>query len=131
MLHNMIKLEALLMGILNSVTVGGSGNATIKTANVATSTSSGKVTFSVENNPTWWGMCAHSMSTSRPASGILFFAEGSSDAPCGYKNVGCFLQSSTNRPSKSYNASTHKVTFTQYSTKYRIPADTEYMLFYI
>ena len=119
------------MGILNSVTVGGSGNATIKTANVATSTSSGKVTFSVENNPTWWGMCAHSMSISPPASGSYFFVNGSSNAPCGYKTSTYTLKSSANRPSKSYNASTHTVTFTQYSTKYRIPADTEYILFYI
>lgn len=126
------------MGILNSVTVGGSGSAAggsgsaaIKIANVATSTSSGKVTFLVENDPTWWGMCAHSMSTSRPASSSYFFVEGSSDAPCGYKNRAYTLTASTNRPSKSYNASTHEVTFTQYSTTYQIPANTEYMLFYI
>lgn len=120
------------MGILNSVTVGGSGSAAIKTANVATSTSGGKVTFSVENNPTWWGMCAVSMSTSRPAaSSNYYFANGSSDAPCGYKDRGYALTASANRPSKSYNASTHEVTFTQYSSKYQIPANTEYILFYI
>lgn len=124
------------MGILNSVTVGGSGSAAIKIANVATSTSNGKVTFSVENNPTWWGMCAYEMPSTSPASGIFFFVEGSSDAPCGYKDAAYILQSSTNRPSKSYNASTHEVTFTQYSSKYhsskyQIPANTKYMLFYI
>lgn len=119
------------MGILNSVTIGSSGGTTIKIANVATSTSSGKVTFSVENNPTWWGMCAYSMSTSRPASDTFFFVEGSSNAPCGYKDRAYTLTASTNRPSKSYNASTHEVTFTQYSTTYQIPANTKYMLFYI
>lgn len=119
------------MGILNSVTIGGSGSAAIKIANVATSTSNGKVTFSVENDPTWWGMSAVSMSPTPPASGIRFFVEGSSDASCGYKTEAYALRSSTNRPSKSYNASTHTVTFTQYSSNYQIPANTEYMLFYI
>lgn len=119
------------MGILNSVTIGGSGSAAIKIANVATSTSSGKVTFSVENDPTWWGMYADSMSTSRPASSSYFFVNGSSDASCGYKSRSYALSTMMHRPSKSYNASTHTVTFTQYSTTYQIPADTEYMLFYI
>lgn len=119
------------MGILNSVTVGGSGSATIKIANVATSTSSGKVTFSVENDPTWWGMCAVQMSTGRPASGSYFFVNGSSDSPCGYKSRSYGLSMIVNRPSKSYNASTHTVTFTQYSNNYQIPVDTRYILFYI
>ena len=120
------------MGILNSVTIGGSGSTTIKIANVATSTSDGKVAFSVENNPTWWGMSAVSMPIStRPASGSFFFVVGSSNAPCGYKSSSYRLSTITNRPSKSYNASTHTVTFTQYSTTYQIPTDTDYMLFYI
>ena len=119
------------MGILNSVTVGGSGSAAIKIANVATSTSNGKVTFSVENDQTWWGMSAVSMSSTSPASGHYYFVNGSSDAPCGYKNPSYSLSKITYRPPKSYNASTHTVTFTQYSTTYQIPANTEYMLFYI
>lgn len=119
------------MGILNSVIISSNSSATIKTADVATSTSSGKVTFSVENDPTWWGMCACYMPTTTAGSGIFRFVEGSSDAPCGYKNSSYGLSSITNRPSKSYNASTHEVTFTQYSSNYQIPVDTEYILFYI